>query len=277
MAIKGEGVFAGLNAEWALTCAEEAHVVMVRGWLEHAGVFQPGEAPERLDELLVELERRDRNQGRRHSDRWMSPLLSIAAGAGAEAQLAARVVVQAMLPGAFRMARRLTREGRDFDEVGQVVVASMYRVVRNYPQARHQKVAANVLLETLHLASRELRADHEPNGVAWYSGLATVPADCDVADEACRSVISQGADYARLAGDAEEPVGPRGELIELVLWGVSVGLIGAERAQAIAGEVQAGGWERAEEAGISAVAWRKRRSRMVRQLRVVAEAWVRAA
>ncbi|MFG2437880.1 hypothetical protein [Streptomyces sp. NPDC048508] len=277
MATTREGVFAGLNAEWTLVCADPLHSALVRDCLEKAGIFQPGEADEYLDSLLVELEHRDRHLGREHSDLWLHALLTVAGGVGAEAQMAARFVVQAMLPGAFRLTRRLLRERRDFDEVGQVVVASMYGVVRSYPLGRQRKVAANVLLETLHRASRELKADCEPQGVAWHSVLEMLPADLDVAEEACRSAFLQQTASGPLDGDSEASTGPRAELMELVLWGVSEGLMGAHRAQVIAEEVRVGGWEQAKEAGTSEAAWRKRRSRIVQQLRLIAQIWVRAA
>lgn len=225
MAGGNERIFVGLNAEWALVCAEPAHAAMVRGWLEDAGVLAPGEVPERLEDVLAELERRDRSQGRAHSDRWLAAVLAVAAGAGREAQLAARVVVQAMLSGAFRLARRLMRAERDFDEVGQVVVAALYQVVRTYPAARQRKVAANLMLETLHRASRELQADFEPDGVAWQPELAAMP-DCqDVVDAAWRGVLAETAGRAVLAQAPceEELSGPRGELIELLAWGCRPG------------------------------------------------------
>ncbi|WP_327434793.1 hypothetical protein [Streptomyces sp. NBC_01236] len=278
MAGGNERIFVGLNAEWALVCAEPAHAAMVRGWLEAAGVLAPGEAPDRLEDLLAELERRDRSRGRAHSDRWLAAVLAIAAGEGREAQLAARVVVQAMLSGAFRLARRLMRAERDFDEVGQVVVA-LYQVARTFPATRQRKVAANLMLESLHRASRELQADFEPEGVAWQPELAAMPDGQDVVDAAWRGVLAETAGRAVLAQapSEEELSGPRGELIELLVWGVSSGMVDAERARAIADEVREGGRETAERAGVSAVAWRKRRSRTVRQLRAVAESWAQAA
>ncbi|MGW1364745.1 hypothetical protein ACWCQP_45985 [Streptomyces chartreusis] len=274
-----ERIFVELDAEWALVCAETGHALLVRGWLEAAGVLAPGEGPERLEELLAELGRRDRAAGPAHSDRWLGAVLAVAAGEGRAAQLAARVVVQAMLPGAFRLTRRLMRAERDFDEVGQVVVAALYQVARAYPASRRQKVAANVLLETLHRASRELQADFEPDGVAWQPALASLPAQQDVVAAAWRGVLAERAGSVVLAEvpAAEELSGPRGELIELLLWGVASGMVDTERARAIADEVREGGREAAERAGVSAVAWRKRRSRTVRQLRAVAASWAQAA
>lgn len=77
-----------------------------------------------LDALLGAFAREDRRQGRAHTDIWLGVLLARAAGEGEEAQLAARVVVQAMLPSAARTARSLLRsDGRQFIDVAQAVVA----------------------------------------------------------------------------------------------------------------------------------------------------------
>lgn len=105
----GPRIFESLDAEWALACAESGRAEMVLGWLQEGGVVLSSERAAGLQEALAELERRDRAQGRAHSDRWMRVLLERAAGEGAGAQVAARVVVQAMLPGAVRMTQRLLR------------------------------------------------------------------------------------------------------------------------------------------------------------------------
>lgn len=149
-------------------------------------IFGAGEAPDQLDDLLAELARRDRSKGRQHSDRWLAALIRIAVGSGPDAQLAARVIVQAMLPAAVRLTQSLLRPERDFDAVGQVVIASLYQVVRTYPASRQQRFAANLKLETLHRASRELQADAEAGRCHLGPELAALPGDHDVAEEASR-------------------------------------------------------------------------------------------
>ncbi|GAA1327331.1 hypothetical protein GCM10009647_065070 [Streptomyces sanglieri] len=279
----GPRIFESLDAEWALVCAESGRAEMVLGWLHEGGVLLGDErAPGGLGDVLAGLERRDRAQGRVHSDRWMRVLLERAVGEGAGAQLAARVVVQAMLPGAVRMTQRLLRAGRDFDETGQVVVACLYQVVRRYPLHRTSGVAANLLLETLHLASCELQADTETDALPWHPALesAAVPGEPtadDPAETAWRTALGEQAAKAGLLRADEIPDGARGELVELLVWAVAAGLLDGVRARGIADESRAGARESAERAGVSAVTWRQRRSRTVRQLRAVADQWVQAA
>ncbi|MGW2089115.1 hypothetical protein [Streptomyces sp. NPDC001880] len=278
----GPRVFESLDAEWALACAGAGRAEMVLGWLREGGVVLSSGYAAGLQEVLAELERRDRAQGRVHSDRWMRVLLERAAGEGAGAQLAARVVVQAMLPGAVRMTQRLLRAGRDFDETGQVVVACLYQVVRRYPLGRNGGVAANLLLETLHLASRELQADTETDAVPWHPVLESAvvpgePAAADPAEAVWRTVLRRQAAEAGLLRAGEVPVGARGELVELLVWAVAAGLLDVVRARVIADESRTGARESAERAGVSAVTWRQRRSRTVRQLRPIADQWVQAA
>ncbi|MFB7429440.1 hypothetical protein ACFC0K_39905 [Streptomyces hydrogenans] len=266
-------VFKGLNAEWALVCAEPGAGARVRGWLEEAGVLTPAEGPAELEELLGWLGVRDRRVGREHSDRWMGALLAVAAGEGAGARLAARVVVQAMVDGAVRTTLSLLRPGRDFDEVGQVVVAALYGVARAYPLHRTRKVAANLLLETLHRASRELRND-DPQAIEWNAEWAERASGEDVAEAACRAGVVEQAVAGGLVEGAREWEPARAELAELLLWGVQAGLLSAARARQIADEVRA---ESQEQAGVSAAARRQRRSRTVARLRPVARQWVQAA
>ncbi|WP_327713676.1 hypothetical protein OG912_37915 (plasmid) [Streptomyces sp. NBC_00464] len=278
--MNGTRVFESLNAEWALVCAESEPGERVLGWLQESGVLLGECAAGGLGDVLGELERRDRAQGRVHSDRWLRVLLERAAGEGAGALLAARVVVQAMVPGAVRLTQRL-RAGRDFDEVGQVVAACLYQVVRRYPLRRTGGVAANLLLETLHLASRELKAEAaELNAVPWQSApdSAVVAGDLVAADDpaaaAWQTVLGQHAVAAGLVQDDETA---DDALVELLVWAVAVGRLDGERARAIVKESRAGAQASAEQGGVSAVAWRQRRSRTVRQLRAVADEWVQAA
>ncbi|MCX5106990.1 hypothetical protein [Streptomyces sp. NBC_00439] len=274
----GTRVFESLDAEWALVCAESGRAEMVLGWLSEGGVLAEAHG---LAELLAELECRDRARGRVHSDRWMRVLLERAAGDGDEAQLAARVVVQAMLPGAVRMTQRL-RAGRNFDETGQVVVACLYQVVRRYPLWRRGGVAATLLLETLHMASRELRAESETDAVPWYPVLESTavpgePVVDDPTEAVWRTVLRREAAEAGLLRAGEVLDGARGELVELLVWAVAAGLLDVVRARVIADESRAGARESAERAGVSAVTWRQRRSRTVRQLRPIADQWTQAA
>lgn len=276
--MNGTRVFESLNAEWAVVCAESGHAEMVLGWLREGGVyFGDGQVEGGLAEVLAELGRRDRAQGRGHSDRWLRVLLERAGGEGAGALLASRVVVQAMVPAAMRLTRRL-QAGRDYDETGQVVLACLFQVVRRFPLGRASGAAANLVMETLHLASRELRAEgSEPATVQCPyldEVLAGEPADDDPAEAAWAGLLERRAERAGLLRDGEGVDGARGELVELLVWAVDAGRMDAGRARAIAEETRVGAQAGA---GVSAVAWRKRRSRTVRQMRAVAQQWAQAA
>ncbi|MFC9033685.1 hypothetical protein [Streptomyces arboris] len=269
-------VFDALDAEWALVCAAPGRGSLVRGWLLECGALD--EYPQGgLDDVLPELASRERGQGRAFSDRWLYEVLRRAGGEGDEAQLAARVVVQAMLPAAVRLTGRL-KAGRDFDETAQVVVSCLYRVVRTYPMARRRGVSANLVLETLHWASRELAAEAGPDTeVAWHPGFDSPTQDGaphDPEEAAWRSVLGQQAERLGFAADPQELAGARGDLAELLVWAVAAGELDVSRARVIVAEVREGA---REAAGVSAVAWRQRRSRTVRQLRAVAGQWVQAA
>ncbi|MEW2128677.1 hypothetical protein AB0891_33815 [Streptomyces sp. NPDC007259] len=275
--MNGTRVFESLNAEWDVVCAEPGHAATVLGWLRAGGIpLTDTVAADGLPEVLAALGRLDRAHGRAHSDRWLRVLLERASGEGAGALLAARVVVQAMLPGAMRLTRRL-QAGRDYDETGQVVVACLFQVVRRFPLGRTSSAAANLQMETLHLASRELRAEGAEYDVVQYpfldEVLAGVPAVGDPAEAAWASVLGQRAVQGRLLRDGEGVDGARGELVELLVWAVDAGRMDAGRARLIAHETRTG----RQQADVSAVAWRKRRSRTVRQMRAVAEQWAQAA
>ncbi|MCX4851403.1 hypothetical protein OHB19_40280 [Streptomyces sp. NBC_00893] len=139
-----------------------------------------------------------------------------------------------------------------------------------------------LLLETLHMASRELRADTETDAVPWHPVLeaAAVPggpvAD-DPTEAVWRTVLRRQATEAGLLRAGEVVDGARGELVELLVWAVAAGLLDVMRARVIADESRTGAWEGAEAAGVSAVTWRQRRSRTVRQLRPIADQWTQAA
>ncbi|MFG2525735.1 hypothetical protein [Streptomyces sp. NPDC048527] len=262
-------VFAGLDAEWALVCADPASGSLVRGWIEESGVVPAGTLPSGLRELVAGLaDRRDT----KFSDRWLSTLLERASGKGQQAQLAARVVVQAMVPGMVCLTQSLLTPQRDFDEVAQVVVGCLYVVTRTFPLHRQTKVAANLVLETLHHATRELGADeaHE----ARLDDLWDVPADAqdDVADRVAQTLLIERGQAQQVA-DVADVKSAEGELVALLAWGVDHGSLPIEQARSVVSVVR----EEAERAGAATPAARKRRSRAISWLRPVAAEWVRAA
>lgn len=73
-------------------------------------------------------------------------------------ELAARTLLQCVLPGLVGIISRTARAIPDRDERTATVLAHAWRRIRTYPTARRTtKVAANLLLDTLHDTTRPLR------------------------------------------------------------------------------------------------------------------------
>jgi hypothetical protein len=119
---------------------------------------------------LAELERYVRGAGPADADAVLLALVTrVVDGAGARGdELAARVLLQLLLPGTRNLARRWWALG-DHDERAAAAVAAVYHRIRRYPLARRPgRIAANVLLD----AARDLRRAVPTRG-------ATVPGDGD--------------------------------------------------------------------------------------------------
>lgn len=80
-------------------------------------------------------------------DRVLCALLSCAADEPA----AARLLLQALLPGLKRLSARLLVDTRDQEELWSALLAAAWQRIRSYPVGRRpRRVAANLLLDTLH-------------------------------------------------------------------------------------------------------------------------------
>lgn len=91
-----------------------------------------------LDDLVAAMHR--------HGD---GPLLFALEAAQAGSYVAARAIIQTMMPKLGRLAHSV-REGRGFTSVMAEAVASMYEVIYRYPRDRRPRsVAANLALDTL--------------------------------------------------------------------------------------------------------------------------------
>ncbi|MFG2885745.1 hypothetical protein ACGFYV_26210 [Streptomyces sp. NPDC048297] len=262
-------VFAGLDAEWAMVCADPANGSLVYAWVEECGVAWAGALPQDLRGLVAGLAAR---RDAAFSDRWLSTLLERAAGEGREAQLAARVIVQTMVPGMVRLTQSLLTPCRDFDDVAQVVVGCLYVVARTFPLHRRTKVAANLVLETLHHATRELGADEAREVRLDALGDMPSAAADDVADRVALALLIERG-HAQQVATAADVEGAAGELVALLAWGVDHGSLPIQQARSVVSVVR----EEAERAGAASPAARKRRSRAVSWLRPVADEWVAAA
>jgi DNA-directed RNA polymerase specialized sigma24 family protein len=72
--------------------------------------------------------------------------------------LAARVVLQALLPGLKALARRILLEASERDELWSALLAHCWERIRSYPlERRPARIAANTLLETIKKTTYELR------------------------------------------------------------------------------------------------------------------------
>ncbi len=269
-------VVSRLNIEWEWVCAQDGNAQRVRGWLVEAGVLDDREAPSGLDALLGVLEERSLREGYRFSDVWLGLLLECA-GRGDE--LAVRVVMQAMLPAAVRMAARSVRCEERWDEVAQVVVTALWQAVRSYPSSRAAwQVARHLRLEMWHHTSRDLKREFASSGTPLDERVAEeLSADCDPVAEVHASLLEVAAAEAGLAGGVE---GARGELVELLVWALEEKVLSRSAAVAIADHYREGAPDdrtAARAAGMSPAALRQRRSRAVARLRAAAPQWVVAA
>ncbi|WEB45417.1 hypothetical protein MOV08_43140 [Streptomyces yunnanensis] len=166
-----------LNTEWEWLCADRGNAERVRSWMLTAGVLEEDQAPAALGQLCALLRERSDRDGPEFNDAWMGVLLHrVNASDGREAELAARVLVQTMLPCAQRMMRRCLRDGESSEDVAQLVIASLWEVVRSYPVARRpRQVATNLRMELWHRVSRELKQELAPSAALDEEWAAQFP------------------------------------------------------------------------------------------------------
>jgi hypothetical protein len=191
-------VFDMLEHEWARLREDRAASRRLRDVCAAAGGARS----------LAGVERYVRTAGPEDADRV---LLALVRRAVAGDDLAARVLLQLLLPGTRALARRWWALG-DADERAAAAVAAVYHRIRRYPRARRRGgVAANVLLD----AATELRRA-VPKVVALPS-----------ADPAAhlRPVAARPDD---------RPDHPALELTELLREAVAAGVVGREDAELIA-------------------------------------------
>jgi hypothetical protein len=107
-------------------------------------------------------------------------------------ELAARVLLQLLLPGTRTLARRWWALG-DHDERAAAAVAAVYGRIRRYPLARRPgRIAANVLLD----AARDLRRSTPPTAV-YATADPTV-----LMDEPGEGPASAAVELAEVLADA---------------------------------------------------------------------------
>lgn len=197
---RGWGLIAQLNAEWAVLRMSPAFVQRVRDWTD-PGLSDLG-SPADI-EAVAAIGSRDRVDGVLHG------LLRYAqADAAGGRDVAARVVLQVMLPRAVRLAR--CDVGRRYGVVmgaadRQVLAVScLFEAIRCYPLRRTSRVAANLAMETLAGVHRAVRAE-APSGWVLDVDPPDVGGGCNPSEElvwlladAVRAGVVTAADAALL-------------------------------------------------------------------------------
>ncbi|MEU6987357.1 hypothetical protein ABZ946_28690 [Streptomyces sp. NPDC046324] len=276
------GIFPRLDAEWAALCGDADVRVAVADWLvadrladavaavTDSQVRTPG-----LAQLLASLQPGSGRLSDERTDAVLRALLRRAAGQDRSATLAARIVVQAMIPAAVRITRGQVRPfgGRSFDAIGHVTVSALFEVARSGRiHTRPGRPAANLSLDTLRYVCRELAADGEARAedLAAAEELpdrAPGPGRMAEAAEVRTAARTAGLTPAGPACEAEA-TSARLELLELVLEAMDAGALSPADGRAIAWHYTAAvpDTEAAARAGTTAGAWQRRRSRAVARL-----------
>jgi DNA-directed RNA polymerase specialized sigma24 family protein len=95
----------------------------------------------------------------------------------------ARVVLEAIRPGLLNMAGRLLSDARDAEELWATLLAAIWEGIRDYPLPRRtRRVAANLLLDTLHRALAVLGRESEWRSM-WVGFDHKTPAPEEVASD----------------------------------------------------------------------------------------------
>ena len=181
----GSDVVERLEAEWPPLAAGP-----LRGRLHSWAVVEPTLAgfatPQQLLRHLRGL------RGRREAEDEILAALVRRARVDAAA---ARVVLQALLPGLKVIAGRLLLEPDEREEIWSSLLAHCWERIRCYPlERRPTRIAANVLLDTLQKTTRELkrrrRERGELAGDLSPGRTAALPAGLDVERLLARAVMA---------------------------------------------------------------------------------------
>lgn len=166
------------------------------------------------------------------TDRILAALVRRAAVDCGNDALAARTVLQLLLPGATALSAALSSYG-EHDDVLSAVLATLLERIRTYPwQRRPQRVAANLLLDT-RMTLRTQRAREVSEAAAGAIGADNAHSDtagdrgAGLTPELQRE-LAQGRAVALVAavpqpGDED----PRVELLELFMWAMNTGAVSA--------------------------------------------------
>lgn len=200
------GLVRRMQDEWQQLAAASASTAALARWARQYPALD-GYA----DLTAVRAATEDRRDKTR-SDGVLAALARLAARDGGDDMLAARVLLQLLLPGAIRLAQRITAVTGDPVEAEADVLAQLTMLIRTYPwQRRPKRIAANLLLDCqqqLTRAARRSRGD-VPAGLQPICEEEPDPAASREADE-------------------------RVEVIDLFLWAQTRGVLNAEEALLLA-------------------------------------------
>jgi hypothetical protein len=174
---------ARLEREWRQQLASVALVRQLREWQAIEPALRAFADPGAVLRFL----RRSAAGG--SQDRVLRALLSRAR----EDPVAGRFVLHALLPGLKRLSARLLVDTRDQEELWSALLACAWQRIRSYPlERRPRRIAANVLLDTMHDAvaahRRAVRDRAELDVMPARVALARSEVDCDVEAVTARAI-----------------------------------------------------------------------------------------
>ncbi|MCX5384839.1 hypothetical protein [Streptomyces sp. NBC_00083] len=275
------GVFDRLDAEWAALCADVTVQAVVADWLmadqlgeDVAAVTDSWACTLGPAQLLAALTPHVAHRLDALADAVLRALLVRAAGHDGSATLAARIIVQAMVPAAVRLTRGQVRPfgGRCFETVGHTVIVALYEAARSGRiHHRASQPAANLMLDALRQVCRELDADRETSGADLALLQDWSDPGLGPAGHAHAWTVHAAATTAGLHDSTQEEASQaRLELLALLLDAMETGTLTPADARSIA-------WHystrpvpdaaAAHRAGTTAAAWQRRRSRAVHALK----------
>ncbi|WP_330481430.1 hypothetical protein [Streptomyces sp. NBC_00724] len=277
------GIFERLDVEWEVLCADTSVQAAVTDWLvtdrladDVAAVTDSWVRGLGPAQLLAALRPPNGAVTDALTDAVLRALLRRAAGRDRSATLAARIIVQAMIPAAVRMTRGQVRPfgGRTFDDIGHMTIAALYVVARSGRiHTRPGRPAANLALDTLRHVCRELTADREEHGeeLGAAEDLAdSTPGPAELAEAQTVRAAAAAAGLQPTGAVSEGEAGrARLELLELVLDAMGIGTLSSADGRAIAWHYTTGpvtDTVAATRTGTTAAAWQRRRSRAVARL-----------
>ena len=171
----GRDLVERLEAEWPALAAGQLRL-QLRAWSEREPALASFATPQQL------LRQLDSIRGRH---RARNEILAALVREARTDPLAARVVLQTLLPGLKKIAGRLLLEADERDELWSALLAHCWERIRRYPlERRPTRIAANLLLDTLQKTSRELKQQRRNrdrfSGELPLEGVVVASVDRDI-------------------------------------------------------------------------------------------------